>query len=162
LLHRRHRRPAVAGAARRAQGGDLPTPVLRPPARPRPPAGDPRRGAVTMQATDWLREHVAEAFSILFLLRRAVARGACDPRAVGLRNEDLKRIRLALIAAADEITQRPGSRCDYSSPPPPGEPPLLQQKYFRNTTSAGHFFFDELEIVLSGYRPCASDPAILE
>lgn len=135
-----------------------------------------------MRAIDWLRETAAEALSVIFLLRRAVARGGSDPhalrraleaaivplqlddrtRALGFRHEDLKRVRLALLATADELTQRPGSRCDYSSPPPPGELPLLQQKYFRNTTSAGQFFFDELELLLDGYRPAPGDPAVLE
>lgn len=135
-----------------------------------------------MHALDWLRETAAEALSVIFLLRRAVARGGCDPhalrraleaaivplrlddraRALGLRNEDLNRVRLALVATADELTQRPGSRCDYSSPPPPGEVPLLQQKFFRNTTSAGQFFFDELELLLDGHRTGAGDPVVLE
>lgn len=135
-----------------------------------------------MRAIDWLRETVAEALSVMFLLRRAVARGGCDPhalrraleaalvpvqlddraRALGFRHEDLRRVLLALVATADELTQRPGSLCDYSSPAPPGDVPLLQQKLFKNTTSAGQFFFDELGLLLDGYRPGPCDSAVLE
>lgn len=135
-----------------------------------------------MDAIDWLRDTTAEARSLIFLLRRAVVRGGHDPhalrraleaalaplelddraRALGFRHEDLRRARLALVAVADELTQRPGSRCDYSHPPPPGELPLLQQRHFRNTTSAGQFFFDELARMLDNPRPGPADLAVLE
>lgn len=135
-----------------------------------------------MSAIDWLRDTTAEARSLVFLLRRAVLRGGHDPhavrraleraldplrlddraRALGFRNEDLRRARLALVALADELTQRPGSRCDYSSPPPPGEPPLLQQRHFANTTIAGQLVFDELQKMLDEPRTSPTDLAVLD
>ncbi len=135
-----------------------------------------------MTELDWLRDTTAEARSLLFLLRRAVVRGGHDPhalrraldrsldplklddraRALGFRNEDLRRARLALVALADELTQRPGSRCDYSHPPPPGELPLLQQRHFGNTTSAGQIVFDELQRMLDNPRLGPTDLAVLE
>lgn len=135
-----------------------------------------------MAALAWLRDTTAEARSLIFLLRRAVLRGGHDPhalrralelsltplqlddraRALGFCHEDLRRARLALVAVADELTQRPGSRCDYSNPPPPGELPLLQQRHFGNTTSAGQFFFDELQTMLANPRPGPADLAVLE
>ena len=92
-----------------------------------------------MQATRWMRELVAESFSLIFLLERVVRTGGVDPyalrqafeaavvrvkyddraRGLGFTPEHLRRVRLALIATADEITQRPGSRVNYSAPEPP-------------------------------------------
>lgn len=135
-----------------------------------------------MQTHHWLREAEAEALSLLQLLQRAVASGGFDPlalrraleaaivkiklddraRALGFTAEHLRRVRLALFAAADEFTQRPGSRCDYSAHPPPGDPPLLQQKYLNNTTSAGHHFFEHLAAAVDERRPGDAETAVLE
>lgn len=143
---------------------------------PRPHGSDPTAVA------DWLREAVRPALSLLFVLQRAVAHGGCDPsalrraldaalatfhldeaaRELGLRACDLRRARLALIAAADELTQRPASRCDYSRTPPHGEPALLQQKHLDNTTSAGSHFCDELAGLVGAARLAAPDAAVLE
>lgn len=136
----------------------------------------------TINATRWLREAVAEALSLALVLQRAVTTGGFDPyalrraleaailkiklddeaRALGFTAELLRRVRLALIATADEIAQRPGSRADYSAPPPPGELPLLQQKYFNNTTSAGHHFFEELAATIDARRPGDAESAVIE
>lgn len=142
----------------------------------RPTQADPTAAA------DWLREAVRPTLSRLLVLHRAVADGGHDPaalrraldaslrdlhldepaRALGLRPVDLQRARLALIAAADELTQRPASRCDYSRDPPPGEPALLQQQHLDGTTSAGSHFCDELAAILTTPRPGPADLAVLE
>ena len=135
-----------------------------------------------MAALAWLRDTTAEARSLIFLLRRAVLRGGHDPhalrralelsltplqlddraRALGFCHEDLRRARLALVAVADELTQRPGSRCDYSNPPPPGELPLLQQKFLGGVIQGGHSFFAELNAVIASRRPGDAELAVLE
>jgi hypothetical protein len=138
---------------------------LRPAARPRAPVGDPPQGALTMQATRWMRERVADASRTSSCSSAPCEAGGVDPTRSARRIEGAvvrvkwdddrarrsasppshcSRVRLALIATADEITQRRGSRCDYSAPPPPNEPPLLQQKHFNGTWIAGHTFFEEL------------------
>ena len=135
-----------------------------------------------MQATRWLRERVADAFSLIFLLERGVRIGGLDPHAVrqaiegavvrvkyddrartlGFTPEHMNRVRLALIASADEITQRPGSRINYAAPPPPGQPPLLQQKHFNGTTIAGHTFFAELAQTIDSRVASEPEAAVLE
>jgi type VI protein secretion system component VasF len=74
----------------------------------------------------------------------------------------MNRVRLALIATADEITQRPGSRVNYAAPPPPGQPPLLQQKHFNGTTIAGHTFFAELSQTIDSRLSSEPEAAVLE
>ncbi len=135
-----------------------------------------------MQATRWMRELVADSFSLIFLLERAVRTGGVDPfalrqafeaavvrvkyddraRGLGFTPEQLRRVRLALIATADEITQRPGSRVNYSTPEPPGQPPLLQQKHFNGTTIAGHTFFEELSVTIDSRSASEPEAAVLE
>lgn len=134
-----------------------------------------------MEATRWLREAVAEALSLIMVLQRAVVLGGFDPyalrraieagilrvklddraRALGFTAEYMRRVRLALFATADEVTQRPGSLADYSTPPPPAEPPLLQQRHFGGTI-AGHTFFKELDATLDNRRPDDAESAVLE
>lgn len=134
-----------------------------------------------MDATRWLREAVAEALSLVMVLQRAVVLGGFDPyalrrsieaaalrvklddraRALGFTAELMRRVRLALVATADEITQRPGSLADYSAPPPPGEPPLLQQRHFGGTI-AGHTFFKELDASIDSRHPTDAEAAALE
>lgn len=133
-------------------------------------------------ASDWLRPQIAPALSHIFLLQRAVEHGGVDPhplrreldaaigklrldepaRALGFTHEHLQQVRVALVTAADEFAQRPGSRCDYSSPPPAGELPLLQQKYFNNRTNLGHVFFDELKAAIDKHNPSSVEHAVLE
>ena len=135
-----------------------------------------------MQTTRWMRELVADSFSLIFLLERAVRTGGVDPfalrqafetavvrvkyddraRGLGFTPEQLRRVRLALIATADEITQRPGSRVNYSAPEPPGQPPLLQQKHFNGTTIAGHTFFEELSVTIDSRSASEPEAAVLE
>jgi len=135
-----------------------------------------------VQATRWLRERVADAFSLIFLLERTVRIGGLDPhelrkvleaavvrvkyddraRTLGFTPEHMNRVRLALIATADEITQRPGSRINYAAPPPPGQPPLLQQKHFNGTTIAGHTFFAELAQTIDSRVASEPEAAVLE
>ena len=154
-------------------------------ARDQPPP--PAPGALASRpgdhsAVDWLRDAARPLLSLLLVLHRALARGGFDPQALrraldtalealqldergrdlGVRALDVQRIRLALIAAADELTQRPGSRCDYSLAPPAGEPPLLQQKHLGRTTSAGSLFSDELAALISAARLTLADAAVLE
>ncbi len=132
--------------------------------------------------SEWLREQIAPALSNIILLQRAAERGGFDPlllrreidaaltklrldptaRDLGFTPEHIQRVRVALITAADEFTQRPGSRCDYSRPPPPGEVPLLQQKYFQNRIDLGNRFFDELKAVLDKHSPSPVEHAVLE
>lgn len=133
-------------------------------------------------AVDWLRDATRPVLSLLLVLHRALTRGGFDPqalrraldaalgalllderaRALGVRALDVQRVRLALIAAADELTQRPGSRCDYSLAPPAGDPPLLQQKHLGRTTSAGNLFSDELAALVGAARLSLADAAVLE
>lgn len=135
-----------------------------------------------MHATRWLREAIAEAISLVMVLQRAVVLGGFDPyalrrameaailrvklddraRALGFTAELMRRVRLALIATADEITQRPGSRVNYSAPEPPGQPPLLQQKHFNGTTIAGHTFFEELSLIIDNRSAGEPEAAVLE
>jgi type IV/VI secretion system ImpK/VasF family protein len=135
-----------------------------------------------MAATPWLREAVADALSQILLLQRAVATGGFDPhalrraieaavlkirlddhaRALGFTPELLRRVRLALIATADEITQRDGSLADYSAPPPANETPLLQQKYLGGIIRGGHSFFEELDAAIDARRPTDPESAVLE
>lgn len=135
-----------------------------------------------LHASDWLRPQIAPALSNIFLLQRAAESGGLDPhllrreidaaigklrldepaRALGFTPEHLQHVRLALVTAADEFTQRPGSRCDYSAPPPPGELPLLQQKYFNNRIDLGHRFFDELKSTIDKHSPSPVEHAVLE
>lgn len=135
-----------------------------------------------MDPSRWIRSRCAPALTHIILLRRAVEAGGVDPHALRARiegaivnsiqwDEDartagftaahVQRVRLALIASADEITQRRDSRCDYSAPPPPNEPSLLQQKYFK-AWKAGHTFFEELDVTLKEPRPSEVERAILE
>jgi type IV/VI secretion system ImpK/VasF family protein len=135
-----------------------------------------------MEASQWLRRQTALSFSNILLLQHAVARGGFeavairreieaaivkvrldeDARALGFGAEQLRRVRLALFATADEFAQQPGSRCDYSDPPPAGEPPLLQQRHLKNTTSAGHHFFTELELTIKPSHLDEVGGAVLE
>ncbi|HRI07676.1 MAG TPA: DotU family type IV/VI secretion system protein [Nannocystaceae bacterium] len=132
--------------------------------------------------SEWLRQAIAPALSNILLLQRAAERGGFDPhllrreldaaltklrldpvaRDLGFTPEHIQRVRVALITAADEFTQRPGSRCDYSRPPPAGEVPLLQQKYFQNRIDLGNRFFDELKAVLDKHSPSPVEHAALE
>lgn len=135
-----------------------------------------------MDASQWIRRRCAPALSNIFLLQRAVEVGGVDPLALRARIEasivngvqwdeeardcgftaaHVQRLRLALVATADEITQRSGSRCDYSAPPPPNEPSLLQQKYFK-AWKAGHTFFEELDATIKPPRMSPVERAILE
>lgn len=133
-------------------------------------------------ASDWLRPQIAPALSNILLLQRAAESGGLDPhllrreidasvgkirldepaRALGFTTEHIARIHVALITAADEFTQRPGSRCNYSTPPPPGQLPLLQQKYFNNRIDLGNRFFDELKAVIDKHSPTPAEHAVLE
>lgn len=133
-------------------------------------------------ASDWLRQQTAPALSTVFLLLHAVKHGGFDPhllrreldvalgklrldepaRSFGFTTEHLRHVQLALVAAADEFTQNPGSRCNYSAPPPAGELPLLQQKYFNNRTDLGHFFFESLKTLLDKHSPSPVEHAVLE
>ncbi len=135
-----------------------------------------------MHATRWLREAIAEAISLVMVLQRAVVLGGFDPyalrrameaailrvklddraRALGFTAELMRRVRLALIATADEITQRPGSLADYSAPPPPGEFPLLQQKYCGGIIQTGHTFFKELDATIESRHPDDAEAAVIE
>lgn len=135
-----------------------------------------------LHALDWLRPQIAPALSNIFLLLRAVDHGGLDPhalrreldaavgklrldepaRALGFTPEHLQRVRVALVTAADEFTQRPGSRCNYSAPPPPGELPLLQQKFFNNRIDLGNRFFDELKAIIDKHSPSPVEHAVLE
>ena len=135
-----------------------------------------------MQAHHWLRAAIAEPLAFIMTLQRAVTSGGFDPhalrraiegaimkvklddraRALEFDAEMLHRIRLALIVTADEITQRPGSRADYSAPPPPGELPLLQQKFLGGVIQGGHSFFAELNAVIASRRPGDAELAVLE
>jgi type VI protein secretion system component VasF len=135
-----------------------------------------------MQAHHWLRAAIAEALSLIMLLERGVGSGGFDPhtsaprieaaivkiklddraRALEFNADMLQRVRLALIVTADEITQRHGSRADYSAPPPPGEQPLLQQKFFGGIIRGGHSFFEELDTALASRRPGDAELAVIE
>lgn len=135
-----------------------------------------------MDPSQWIRRRCAPALSNIFVLQRAVEVGGVDPLALrgrieasivsaiqwdedarecGFTAAHVQRVRLALIATADEITQRTGSRCDYSAPPPPNEPSLLQQKYFK-AWKAGHTFFEELDATIKPPRMSAVERALLE
>lgn len=133
-------------------------------------------------ASAWLRRQIAPALSNIVLLQRAAEAGGVDPhllrreidgalgklrldepaRALGFTAEHVQRARVALVTAADEFSQRPGSRCDYSAPPPAGEMPLLQQKYFDNRTDLGNRFFDELKAIIDKHSPSPVEHAVLE
>ncbi len=135
-----------------------------------------------MQAHHWLRAAIAEALSLIMLLERGVVSGGFDPhtlrraieaailkiklddraRALEFNADMLQRVRLALIVTADEITQRHGSRADYSAPPPPGEQPLLQQKFFGGIIRGGHSFFEELDTAIANRRPGDAELAVIE
>lgn len=132
--------------------------------------------------SDWLRPQIAPALSSVFLLVHAVESGGFDPhalrreidgaiakirldepaRALGFTPDLITAVKLALVTAADEVTQRPSSRCDYSAPPPAGELPLLQQKYFNNRIDLGHRFFDELKTLVDPHIPSPPALAVLE
>lgn len=135
-----------------------------------------------MQAHHWLRAAIAEALSLIILLERAVVAGGFDPhalrrgiegavlkiklddraRALDFNADLLQRVRLALIVTADEITQRHGSRADYSAPPPAGEQPLLQQKYLGGIIRGAHSFFEELDATIASRRPGDAELAVIE
>lgn len=135
-----------------------------------------------LHANDWLRRQIASTLSHILVLQRAVEVGGVEPhalrreldaaigklrldepgRALGFTPEHMRRVRLALVTAADEFTQRPRSRCDYTTPPPSGEVPLLQQKYFENTTELGVRFFAELKGIIDTHSPSPVEHAVLE
>ncbi|MCY1013066.1 DotU family type IV/VI secretion system protein [Nannocystis pusilla] len=93
---------------------------------------------------------------------RSASSGSTSRRALGFTAEHVLRARVALVTAADEFSQRPGSHCDYSAPPPAGEMPLLQQKYFNNRTDLGNRFFDELKAIIDKHSPSPVEHAVLE
>jgi len=133
-------------------------------------------------ASQWMRASIAPALSNILILGRATESGGLDPhgirreidaalskikldttaRDLGFNNEHLERVRLALVTAADEFSQRPKSLCNYSTPAPPGEKPLLQQKYFQNRIDLGNRFFSELSVAIEKHRPSDVEYAVLE
>lgn len=114
-------------------------------------------------AFEWVERALAQPLVALLALEGAVRDGGVAPeeirrrlcaalrsielddegRTLGLRTEHIDSIRRALVALYDEVSLRPGSRCDYS------ETHDLLQREFMGTGDAGKVFFEDLDALLA-------------